>query len=246
MALITCQECGKEHSDTIESCPHCGYQRNAHKEKTEPESAPKKEKKKNSGCTTLIIIGVIVAVIWMIASNVDNTPKSTYKSNYPKTTTPTYDTKDYRYVHKTVNMRSGPGTNHEVKTTVNRGSKVELLSTEGDWCKVKTLGGTEGYIFKELLKYSGLPDIEIVDWSWRTDPSFGTDGSVIWVVQLRNNTSSYVDMVKVEISIFDKQGRLTETDYTYVKGLSPGGTASDKSYATYYGTEEKASIRVVN
>ena len=25
MALINCKECGKEHSDTAEFCPHCGY-----------------------------------------------------------------------------------------------------------------------------------------------------------------------------------------------------------------------------
>lgn len=25
MALINCPECGKEYSDTSESCPHCGY-----------------------------------------------------------------------------------------------------------------------------------------------------------------------------------------------------------------------------
>jgi hypothetical protein len=25
MALITCKECNKEYSDTLEACPHCGY-----------------------------------------------------------------------------------------------------------------------------------------------------------------------------------------------------------------------------
>lgn len=27
MALIKCKECEKEYSDTLDTCPHCGYKR---------------------------------------------------------------------------------------------------------------------------------------------------------------------------------------------------------------------------
>ena len=128
---------------------------------------------------------------------------------------------------------------------VNRGEKIQCLSEEGDWAKIKRLSGTQGYVHSSLLKYGPIPDIEIVDWSWRTDPSFGTNGTIIWIVELRNNTEWYIDMIKVEISIYDASGRLTETDFQFVQGLAPGGTASSKSYATYYGTEKTARLRIV-
>ena len=55
-----------------------------------------------------------------------------------------------------------------------------------------------------------------------------------------------MESVKVEITIYDASSRVTDSEYTYVSGLALGGMASRKSYATYFGTEKKVSIRVVN
>lgn len=202
---------------------------------------PASTSKRATFAVLLSVLLVVLVIAWNKSNSSLNRPTKPYTVNKDS------DYKrDYRYVHKTVNMRSGPSTNDDITLVVKRGEKLELLSKNGDWSKVKNLDGVEGYIFSNLLKYSDIPDIEIVNWNWQADRDFTSAGSVIWMVELRNNTSRYIDAVKVEISIYDKQGRLTETDYTYVKGLPPGGTASDKNYATYYGTEHKASIRVVN
>ncbi len=51
MALIKCIECGKDISDTVKSCPHCGY-------------IYKEEKKITTGKVVLIVaIMIIVAII---------------------------------------------------------------------------------------------------------------------------------------------------------------------------------------
>ena len=62
MALITCKECGKEHSDTVDSCPHCGFKRNAIKQSDQQNI---KEKKK-SGCMSWIVAILIVIVLTAI------------------------------------------------------------------------------------------------------------------------------------------------------------------------------------
>jgi hypothetical protein len=36
---------------------------------------------------------------------------------------------------------------------------------------------------------SRVSSAEIVDWNWYADPDFGTDGSVIWTVKVKNNGS---------------------------------------------------------
>jgi len=55
MALISCPECSKEISDTIDACPHCGY------ELIQP-SATKRTKQKKSGIFQAIaIIAFIIA-----------------------------------------------------------------------------------------------------------------------------------------------------------------------------------------
>lgn len=59
MALIKCPECGKEISDTVEQCPHCGY-------------SLKKKKDKNT--IVKVVIGVIAVfiVIFVARSVYDN------------------------------------------------------------------------------------------------------------------------------------------------------------------------------
>lgn len=87
-------------------------------------------------------------------------------------------------------------------------------------------------------------DIEIVSWRCYKDPTFGGDGAIVIVGELRNNTDRYIELVRVEVTLYDKAGVVTDSDYTYVRGLAPGAKKSFKFYATYYGTEERASLQV--
>ena len=70
MALVKCKECGKEISDTIKKCPHCGY----------------KEKKKISKKNLItIVIAAVVAVIVIIGLVIGlNIGKAKKVENYEK------------------------------------------------------------------------------------------------------------------------------------------------------------------
>lgn len=59
MALIKCPECGKEISDTVEQCPHCGY-------------SLKKKKDKNIIVKTAIGVIVVLTVIFIARGVYDN------------------------------------------------------------------------------------------------------------------------------------------------------------------------------
>jgi uncharacterized protein YgiM (DUF1202 family) len=45
------------------------------------------------------------------------------------------------YAKTTINIRSGPGTNHSVIRQATKGEKLEYISLEGDWYKLKVTEG---------------------------------------------------------------------------------------------------------
>lgn len=87
-------------------------------------------------------------------------------------------------------------------------------------------------------------DVEIVSWNWRTDPNFGTEGAVIWTAEVENQASTPIESVRLELTTYDASGSVLASEFTYVSGLPPGGRKSTKSYATYYGTEDRARLQV--
>lgn len=54
-----------------------------------------------------------------------------------------------------VNVRYGPGTEHEVKLKLSKGEKVEVLQLSGHWCKVKTGSGAVGWVAGWVMNFKG-------------------------------------------------------------------------------------------
>lgn len=51
-----------------------------------------------------------------------------------------------------LNVRSGPGTDHETLTQVSRGMRLPILDTSTDWYKVKLPGGKTGWVVAWYVK----------------------------------------------------------------------------------------------
>ncbi|EFO81763.1 hypothetical protein OSCT_0340 [Oscillochloris trichoides DG-6] len=57
------------------------------------------------------------------------------------------------------NLRSGPSTNTAVVAVVRKGTQVGLLERQGDWYRVRTPDGTQGWMANTVLKIApGLID----------------------------------------------------------------------------------------
>lgn len=52
---------------------------------------------------------------------------------------------------ETLNMRSGPSTNSSIVKLLNEGEKIEIISEEGNWYKIKS-GEKEGYVSKDFVQ----------------------------------------------------------------------------------------------
>lgn len=63
MAIIQCEECGREISDRAPACPHCGNPRVPQTFDAKPVEVRVVSRKQNSGCGPIILALVIVAVL---------------------------------------------------------------------------------------------------------------------------------------------------------------------------------------
>ena len=60
-----------------------------------------------------------------------------------------------KYATSGVNVRTGPGTGYGVVTVLGRGAGVTVKSKSGNWYRVSTSTGYEGYIYKDYLSFGG-------------------------------------------------------------------------------------------
>lgn len=186
------------------------------------------------------IFGIVVLALVFYKVSTERAPDTNLRSGISNDTY-----KQTLYAYKTINVRNGAGTQFSIISRLTRGDVVKVEHTNGDWAMISQSGEVIGYVYKPIMETAPLPDFEIVSWKWYKDPSFGIDGSVIWTVEVRNNTNRYVEHLKVEFTSFDIQNRIITSDFSYISGLSPGGSGSTKSYSTYFGAEKTASIRIV-
>ncbi len=54
-----------------------------------------------------------------------------------------------------VNLRSGPGTNFDIKWEYGKGFPLEVISSKGEWVEVSDFEGDTGWIYKPLLSNTG-------------------------------------------------------------------------------------------
>lgn len=62
-------------------------------------------------------------------------------------------------------MRSGPGTSYEVSAGLVRGDRLTVLDRDGDWSKVRTAGGSVGWVSSMYIAVSAGAAVETVSLS---------------------------------------------------------------------------------
>jgi len=136
MSLIKCPECGIKISDKAKSCPHCGFARRDSLKEVGKRRKKVGKKKRNPSVLKVLGIGIAFIIVLSILKGIFTDSESI----------------DFKYVHTAVNLRNGPGTNHEVIVTLSPGSRVEVIEKGGEWWKVRTSEVDSGYVYQSLLK----------------------------------------------------------------------------------------------
>jgi hypothetical protein len=256
--LIPCSECGRDVSTKAQACMSCGAP--PKRRRTPPRTPPPLLSYLNPGrggaskipspmlrtvaaarraplmALALSFLAVLIAVGLL------DKPESAQPilSESPR------PIKDVMWAHGTVSIRASRSDDADAVAHIERGDRVEIDSLVEGWARVFQTGAPRpvGYVATSALSSEVLPDFEIESWNWRKDPGFGSKGAVVWTVEVRNNTRRYIDRLRVNFTTYDASGAVMDSDFLYVTGISPGGTASDKGHASYYGGEEKARVRI--
>ena len=77
-----------------------------------------------------------------------------------------------------VNVRSGPGTSHEILWSVGKYYPVDIIKTSGSWCRVRDFEGDTGWIHRSLLKKISAVIVKGTIVNVREGP--GTDSRVLF------------------------------------------------------------------
>ena len=72
-------------------------------------------------------------------------------------------------------LRSGPGTGYRIITSLSYGKPLKYICQSGNWYKVKTLGGTTGWVYKKYVKSGAYADVDTRSSgrNYRTGPGTG-------------------------------------------------------------------------
>ncbi len=231
MALITCAECGAQVSDKAEACPHCGapIEKPASSKVRRPEVVSLTSQEVSAGqhksnAPIFLSLAVIAFLLTL------TTPR--FLLFFPIMATLGFAVISY--------FRKEKG---------RFGAALIFVLTLGLFALSEYGSSLQEQSFQTQHlsgNHSQLDAAEIVDWNWHKDPSFGTNGTIKWNIQVKNKSEKYLDRIKVELTTYDASNKLIATTSSYVTGIAPGQTRSQNGYMDLYGSEESANAQIID
>jgi hypothetical protein len=86
-------------------------------------------------------------------------------------------------------------------------------------------------------------ELQITSSAWYPAPELG-EGAVIWVVEVRNNSSQTIEFARVDYTSRDAAGNALVSDFTLVGPIPPGETRANEGLAEYRGTEASVDFQL--
>jgi SH3-like domain-containing protein len=81
----------------------------------------------------------------------------------------------------TANIRSGPGTSHEILWKVERYHPIEVIKSSGGWYQFRDYEGDRGWIYKDLIK--DMDSVIVIKDRCNIRSGPGTDNEVVFTVE---------------------------------------------------------------
>ena len=195
MALIKCDECGRDVSDKAVSCPNCGNpitdsyeldEIDAPNEVGTPTKVTKQQDYSGLANNTFFLnccfaFFAIVFIVFLVSQNspieeAREAKESTKAQEVKKAPEVKMQCDDLsikkRYVHRQVNLRYGPGTNFTILKKLSKNDEVEVGQFEKGWASICSDGSIFGYVSASLLKTSRLATRTKKDSSKKSPPPY--------------------------------------------------------------------------
>ena len=184
---------------------------------------------------TVIVLGVYFSSIW----DKYNKPKSNNNTNSISKSNSVLVT---MYVHKTVNIRNGKGTNTSIVGQLKTNNMVKADISMKDWVEIYMNGESKGFVFRKLLKSYPLPDYEIISFLWDTYKDY----TLVWNVKVKNNTLFSKFNTRIEFTTYDINGNKIKSYYSYISELTPKVITTSEAFSgRCFGNEYSAQVKIV-
>ncbi len=135
----------------------------------------------------------------------------------------------------TLNVRTGPGTEYELITTLTEGKALKVLETSGDWYKVELSGiktsATSGYVHSDYVTQDYRYAMSIEDAKALDIQNSYNINNIIWPLPSDHRIGSY----------YGPRRAPTAGASTFHKGLDIGGSRGSSIVAALSGTVVTAS-----
>jgi hypothetical protein len=93
------------------------------------------------------------------------------------------------------------------------------------------------------LSGASSAELQITSSAWYPAPDLA-EGSVVWVVEVRNNSSQTMEFARVNYTSHDAAGNVLVSDFTLVGPIPPGETRANEGLAEYRGTEASVDFQL--
>jgi uncharacterized protein YgiM (DUF1202 family) len=103
------------------------------------------------------VLAVLLAVMLLVAAIPAVSVAEEVTSNYCDC--------DYTRVYRVhtnggrLYMRTGPGTDYRIITSLSNGKPLKLIRKSGSWYKVKTFGGTTGWVSRKYVREGAYANV---------------------------------------------------------------------------------------
>ena len=164
MALIKCVECGKDISDTVKSCPHCGMKVKRVKDNQDSGS----KNKKIIIIVVSVVLVLVIGLLWYYFNYVkeDRVLQSNYRDE---------SVKQVMVITDYINIREEEDVNSKLLGKVYKDEIYTVLDENTDskyhWIYIETENGIKGYISGDSA-YVSMLDVKTSD-----DTSSSKDGN---------------------------------------------------------------------
>lgn len=216
MALKKCRECGHEVSTGAKACPNCGVRYPASSIGASPGAR---------GCLWLIGGLVLIGMCTSLLDTGSDAGTTSRSSSINRSDQTGRRGPGQRYhAPRTINVRSGPGTNHAVTYQLDPADLTFVGSPNANgWAAVYSgpaASDTAGYVKRELLRRGNPPELMMMSYDSEYIDRYGSSAIVARIINTTNSTMRYAS---VEWKILEPGGgALIETAFDNISNLGPG------------------------
>jgi N-acetylmuramoyl-L-alanine amidase len=143
-----------------------------------------------------------------------------------------------------VNIRSGPGTNHEIVGTIYEGTQVTISQKQGDWYKI-SVGNTSGWVASSLITAQSSAKVTVTGTTVNLRSGPGTNYGVVGQVS-KGDTLTLINTEGDWYKVKTSDGKVSYIATSLASKADAGSTAPSQTHPPTQPSVSGKQVQVVS